>query len=509
MKSTQKDRFNDYLKNADLNANLREKTMFGFIAVIGSNGIRFIIQMAGIVILARILFPEDFGLMAMVVAITGFFNVFKDAGLSMATIQRKEISHEQISTLFWIILAISFLFMICICAISPAVAWFYGDDRLFLITLSLSISIFIGGFGLQHRALLRRRMNLVTVAGIDISVQLISTIIGICLALLGTKYWALVGMHASRPLIATLLLWMLCPWRPGLPKRGSGVKQMLAFGGHLSFSRIMGYLVNNLDKVLIGSIIGSYTLGLYTKAYSLMMRPIRQVNLPLSNTIIPALSRLQNDHAGYRNYFRKAIFLSTTLAMPIIIFLFIATQEIIIIILGEKWGGAVPLFKALVPAAFIYTFNGTLGWALIPLGKTKHLMKITIIEGICILSAFLIGIKWGALGVSLSISIQAVMMRPIFMWYSFKNSLIRFKDFFMAVYRPALASIITGAIILKFKINFVQANNIYSLLILAAAYFFLYFSLWVFIPGGRKEIKIILSYIDTIKEKLLTIKYVS
>ena len=224
------------------------------------------------------------------------------------------------------------------------------------------------GFKQQLGALLRRKMSFGVVASVDISVQVLATICGICFALWGFGYWALVGMNCLRPLIATSLLWLFCPWRPGLPKRGTGVRNMVAFGGFLSFSRIIAYIIKNIDNILIGSVIGPIALGIYSKAYSLIMLPIRKIGPPLSNVVLPSLSRLQTEQERFREYFKKALFLSTTFTMPVVIFSYIAAEEIILLYLGDKWVGSVPLLQALVPAAFVGTFSGVLGWPLVPLG---------------------------------------------------------------------------------------------------------------------------------------------
>jgi PST family polysaccharide transporter len=506
MRNNSKINYNQYLLNEDLKKNLREKTLFGIAAVVSSNGVRFVIQICGTIVLARILFPEDFGLIAMVTALTSFFDVFKDAGLSMATVQREEITHEQVSTLFWIIIFISFLIMLFVMASSPFIAWFYGEQRLIRITLLISFSILLGGLGIQHRALLRRRMSFKRIALTDITAQFLSTMLGVCLALVGAGYWALVGIHAVRPLIATIFLWTLCPWRPGLPKRRTGVAKMIAFGGHLSFSRIMGYLTKNFDNILIGSLIGSYALGLYSKAYSLMMLPLRQINLPITNTIMSALSRLQNDQASYKNYFKNALSISNSVIMPISVFSLIAAKEIILIFLGNRWEGVIPILQALIPAAFLYPIATATGWSLIPLGKTKAFMNLSFINAITTIIAFLIGISWGALGVAFALSTQAIVIRPITLWYSVRNSIITYSDYFLAIYRPFIASIIAGIFLWKFKIFLTNNNILFTLLYFIIAYFTLYFVIRIIIFGGKKDIKAMLHYLNLIKSNIPVIK---
>jgi len=485
--------------NQDLTHNLVGKSLFGGAVTIGGRAARVVILIGGTAVLARILDPEDFGLVAMVTALTGFCQVFMDAGLSVATIQREKITHHQVSTIFWIISAISFCLMLTIFAASPAVAWFYDDDRLIKITLAFGVSIFLGGLGIQHRTLLRREMRFGLVAGLEIGVQVAVTLIGIALALLGIGYWALVGMHALRPLIMTPLLWYFCSWRPGLPRRGTGVRPMIAFGGFLSITRVMDYLVKSMDNILIGSLIGSYSLGLYTRAYSLIMMPITQINYPASTVVTPALSRLQDDPVRYRKYYNRALFLNTLFAMPVVILTFVAAEEIVLLFLGEKWTGAVPLLRALIPATFIYTFNGALGWALTPLGKTKQLMKVFLFEGVFTIVAFFIGIKWGALGVATALSVQTIVTRPFSLWYTFRNSVVKFYDVVSAVFRPALASLLAGGVLYWLKTVLVDDSSWLFLFVFAVLYFLFFAITWVAIPGGIKEIRNIIRYVEIMR----------
>jgi len=173
--------------------------------------------MASMMVLARLLLPQDFGLMAMVTAITGFLAVFADLGLSMATIQRPEISHVQLSTLFWVNAALGAGVMLVTVATAPAIAWFYGEPRLAWIALTLSGAFLVSGLAVQHQALLRRHMRFGVLAWIEISAVAAGAAAGVGLAWSGAGYWALVVMQLAVAAVATAGAWLMYRWRPGLP----------------------------------------------------------------------------------------------------------------------------------------------------------------------------------------------------------------------------------------------------------------------------------------------------
>ena len=268
-------------------------------------------------VLARILTPRDFGLIAMVAAVTRFILVFKDLGLSMATVQKAEINHGQISTLFWINIAISSALMLLTMALAPGVAWFYKEPRLAWVTLALASAFIFGGLTVQHQALLRRQMRFVTLATIDISSMAAGVATGVICGLAGLGYWSLVLMQLVTPITMAAGVWIASGWRPGPPVRRSGVREMLAFGGYLTGFSVVNYFARNLDKILLGRFWGSQSVGIYTKAYFLLLLPLSQVTAPITAVVVPALSRLQNEPKRYRNYYLKAIKLIAYITAPL------------------------------------------------------------------------------------------------------------------------------------------------------------------------------------------------
>jgi len=283
----------------------------------GSQVAQFILRITGTVVLARLLTPADYGLFGMVAVVVGFAEMFKDAGLSMATVQKDQISHEQISTLFWVNFMISVGLGLCVFVGSPLIAWFYGKPELASITVALSLSFIISGLTIQHQALLQRHMRFGTLASIQVAAQIISLTVTIIMAYLGWRYWSLVGGALSQALVNSLLTFVYCPWIPGRVQRGTGVRDMLKFGSHLTGFNFVNYFARNADNILIGKFIGADALGIYGRAYQLLMMPITMLSAPLSNVAVPALCRLNEERDRLHKYYLHILYLLSLFAGPI------------------------------------------------------------------------------------------------------------------------------------------------------------------------------------------------
>ena len=237
--------------------------------------------------------------------VTGFLLVFKDAGLSIATVQREYITHAQVSNLFWVNVAVSILTTLTIAAAAPVIARFYHDSKLVKIALCTSITFLISGSTIQHQALLKRQMRFKALAVIEVGSMTVGVLVGVVMAILGCRYWSLVGSSLSAETTGLLLTWSLSQWRPGLPVRRSGIGPLLGFGAHLTLNSLIFYLARGMDNLLIGRFYGPASLGLYSRASALLMRPIEQFLGPVNAVFVPALSRLQGQPELYRTTFLR------------------------------------------------------------------------------------------------------------------------------------------------------------------------------------------------------------
>jgi len=335
----------NFFDTSHLEGNLVKKTVQGGMAIGVVRVVNLVISLGSIAILARLLRPEDFGLVAMVWAILGFVMVFREAGLSLATVQKKDVTHEQVSNLFWVNLGLGVAIAILIVSASPIFSVLYNDPRLAPIAAALSVPAIFSGLTIQHQALARRHMKfwLVQISGLCGSVLGIAT--AIFVAWKGGAYWALVGQRTVSSAATCAILWMTVPWRPGLPRRGTGVRSMLQFGANIMGGRFIKMFPQQLDKILIGSIAGEASLGFYSKAKRLMMLPLREINNPANSVTFPALSRVQDDPKTYKNYYYQGIKLLVSLVLPAIICLAIVADDLVPVFLGKGWGDVVIFFR--------------------------------------------------------------------------------------------------------------------------------------------------------------------
>lgn len=470
---------------------LKGRSVRGGAITLSAQGIKFVLQVGSTMVLARLLTPADFGLIAMVTVVTGFVAMFKDAGLSVATIQREHITHEQVSTLFWINVSLSIAVMIVVAALAPAIAWFYGKPELTWITLALAATFIFSGLTVQHQALLRRQMRFKALAIIDIASLAAGIATAIVMAVLGFGYWSLVGMPAAMAVVNCVLVWVFSGWQPGRPVRGSGVRSMLGFGGGLTGFNVLNYFTRNADNVIIGFALGSGPLGLYSRAYNLLMLPIRQINVPVSAVMLPLLSRLQSDSIRYRRAYMNAIGMLAFVGMPLVAFLFVIADDAVLIVLGPGWEEASTVFRWLAPAALLGTVNVAPGWLCNSLGRVKTQLIWAALSAPIAIMAFLVGTNWGIVGVAAAFSVTWCILLLVFMAMACHRTPIAFTQLLVLLAHPVFASTGAAAVCLALVPELVSGDLPLVMRVSMNAILFslFYFALTCVTPAGRYRIR--------------------
>lgn len=490
----------EYFNTDNLQADLKKRSVRGGAIVLISQISKFSIQMGSTVVLARLLTPDDYGLIGMATVIVRFVQLFKDLGLSNATIQQAEITHKQVSTLFWINVVFSCAIAATIVAIAPLVAWFYGEPDLKNITLALASIFIFSGLTVQHQALLRRKMQFVSLGWIEIISMTIGVIAAIASAKYGMGYWALVVLQLATVISNAAGVWICCRWRPGLPSRRANIGSMLVFGRNLTGFNAVNYFSRNLDNILIGRVWGISSLGLYEKAYQLILLPIQQINNPMTNVAIPTLSLLQDKPEQYKRYYFKAVLLIATVGMPVVAFMFACTDRLILTILGQKWVDAVPIFRWLAPAAFIGTLNVTEAWVYQSLALTDRLFRWGVFASTCNVIIFAISVRWGVVAVAVSYSLFLIVFKIPSILYCYQKTSLRFWDLVRTIYKPLVASLGAAAVItildtiVKINIQVVIDLAIYALL-----YGVSYIIIWLLLPNGKTTLLGIVSILKDLK----------
>jgi len=480
---------------------LKRRSVRGSVVAILSQAFRGALSLGAMALLARLLTPEDFGLIAMIYAIVTFAEVCMDLGLGVATIQAPHATHAQASTLFWLNLALSALMAVLLVIASPAISRLYREPRLIAVTLVLGSGFLIAGLGMQHRALLTRQMRFTSLAAIDLTALAISLVGAIAAAASGLSYWSLVIRHFLFITATTSGAWLLSGWRPALPSRSAGVASMVAFGANLTGFNLVHYLTRNLDRVLLGWRSSPRQVGLYDNVCHLTLFPVMQFNGPLSRVAIPTLAKLQHDPERYRRYYRTGVLFLTSIGMPFVAFLFAAADDVIAFLLGPQWTDAAGILRAAAPAAFFTTFNVATGWVYTSLGRTDRQLRWGIVTSAATVLTFVIALPFGAIGVAAGLSIVTCLLTigPPGIAYCYRYSPLDARDFFAAVWRPATASIAAAAALLAVSPLLPTMPLFPRVLLESAAYAVCYAVLWWALPNGRRLFRELLQLTDQLR----------
>jgi PST family polysaccharide transporter len=380
----------------------------------------------------------------MATAWTGFLELFRDGGLSMATIQRVTVTREQVSTLFWINVAVGAALATICAAMAPLLATFYHEPRLLWMTIAIGAGFLVGGAAAQYRASLTRDMRFALLTTIDVGALFVSVAVGIGMAVTGFGYWSLVGMTVSLNVVTVVSLWVAGGWLPGPPRRGVGVRSMLKYGGTVTLNAVVAYIAFSADKVLVGRFWGADVLGIYGRAYQLINLPTTNLNAAIAQVGFPALSRLQDNPERLKSYFLKGYGLFLSLVIPITMGCALFAEDIIRVFLGPQWGAAVPVFRLLAPSVFAFKLMNPFGWFMQATGRATRSLYLGLLLAPVIILGYIAGLPYGATGVATGFSVALLLMMLPLIYAATRGTPVTVVDTFRVVLRP-LVSILIGA----------------------------------------------------------------
>jgi O-antigen/teichoic acid export membrane protein len=425
---------------------LKERTVRGALARIFAQAANFLLRFGSLIVLARLLEPKDFGLVGMVTAFTGVLSLFRDFGLSAAAVQRRTVTNEQMSTLFWINILVGGLLAIVSAAIAPAVAAFYHEPRLMAVTAVLAAGFLFNAAGVQQSVVLQRQMRYTALAVINTISLIVATAIGIGGAKAGYGYWALVAMTVATPLIGTIGFWVATGWIPGMPHRGVGIRSMMRFGGALTFTGLIVYIASNFEKVLLGRFWGVDAIGIYGRAYQLINIPTDNLNSAVGEVAFSALSRLQDDPVRRKSYFLKGYSAIVAMTLPITAAFALFADDIILALLGPKWKDAGILLRLLAPTIFVFAVANPLGWLLTAMGLVRRSLKMALVIAPLMIAGYVVALPYGPRGVAFAYStLMLLWVVPVIAW-SIHGTGIFFKDIVLALRWPMASSIVAGGL---------------------------------------------------------------
>ena len=415
---------------------LKGRTISGAFITTASQATQFLLNLASIMVMARLLTPRDFGLYAMVTTVTGFLWMFQDAGLSTATVQRQKITHAQVSNLYWVNVGVGGVTSLIVAALAPVVAWFYREPRLVGVTLVLSGTFLLASSAVQHIALLNRQMRFGVIAMIYIVSALTGYLTGVGMALLGYGYWALVGASVTQGAVQLGLSWLISGWRPKLPSRNTQTWQMLTFGANITGGSLIYSLARGVDTLLIGRFFGAAAVGLYSRAAILLIRPLQQFTIPINAVLVPTLSRIQTEPDRYRRTFLRVYEAMALVSFLCTGLLLALARPLTLVVLGPKWEQAAPIFAGFSVAALCIPLAGASTWLFQTQGRGKDWLINSVLGSCITVASFVAGLPFGPVGVAIAYSIGGLFIGvPILFYFAGRRGPVTTADLWSGIFR--------------------------------------------------------------------------
>lgn len=418
----------------------RRRSAHGAAASVISQAIRMMVQTGAQIMLARLLTPDAFGLVAMVAPVIGFAQLFGRLGLLESVVQRPEISRDELSALFWINVGLGVALAILLALISPLVAWMYGDPRTETIVQCFGVLLIVGGCSALPMALLNRRLRFITLASIDVATAIVAAAVGLAAAVAGFGYWSLVLMQVANALVILILSWVFAGWLPSWPRRCAGIMSLIRFGSQVTAASLVHALSYSVDDVLVGAAWGPVPLGLYDRGFRLMARPVMQIASPFQRVGVPLLSRLREDPQRYRNAYAhllRAMLFATT---PTVIFAICTAHQLVPLVLGQRWDPAVPFFIWFGVGALLTPINASTNWLFISQGRSAQEMRWNVVSTSVAVCAALAGLPWGATAVAASkVCAGIVLTTPLLWWQVTREGPVRLTDLLRTLYPSVIA----------------------------------------------------------------------
>jgi O-antigen/teichoic acid export membrane protein len=424
----------------------------GAVVTIGAQLIRILIQVVSVVVLARLLTPTDYGLLAMVLAIIGVGEIFRDFGLSSAAIQARDLSRGQRDNLWWINSGIGVVLALLVFGAAWPLAAVFGHDELIPIAHALSVTFVINGLATQYRADLTRNLRFVALATADVAAPAIALVVAVGGALLGWGYWALVAQQILQTLVLLVLAAAFAGWVPRLPRRDVPMRDLLRFGWNMVASQMVGYVSNNVDTFLVGVRFGAGSLGIYNRAFQLLMTPLNQIRSPLTTVALPVLSRLATDERRFADFVaRGQLALGYTLVAGLG-FVASAAVPITDVFLGERWATVAPILRLLAIAGVFQTLAFVGYWVYVSRGLTGDLFRYSLVSATIKIACILVGSTGGIVGIAVGYAAAPAISWPISIWWLSRRAPIPTRRLYAGAGRilgvVSVSAVVTGAVLL-------------------------------------------------------------
>ena len=417
-----------------LSDRLGRRVVSGSIISFGAQFVRILLGLLSIAILARLVPPAEFGVVALVLPISYLASEIAQYALGQVTVQRQRITQAQVSGLFWANLAISGAVTAILMLASWLVAAFYSDPRLGPILMALALSTLLAGAASQFSAILSREMRFWAVQGSAITAEVVSIACAVWAAYAGLSYWAIVIQILVRQSVLLVMRVALARWWPHGPSTLRHARGLISMGGDLAVFSLCTQLGQGLGIVMVGRVLGEVQAGLFLRAMNVANWPITQLMGPLGTVLTPALSRVANDPGRFEAAFERVVIQTAIIAVPLSAIFIALAEPVTLILLGAQWRDATAILAMLGLLAFATPLSSVVNWRLIATGSTALLRRVAWIALLLALSGYAVGVQFGPI---MTACIQGVLSLAVFMpmkvWMAHKRGCMRFGAFIRTV----------------------------------------------------------------------------
>ena len=367
------------------------------------------------IFLARILTPAMFGIVGMITIFSNFAIIFIDLGFSAALIQKKEVSPTQYSSVFWLNLGIGFFMYALFYISAPMISQFYNQPELIVYIRVICLSFIITSLSAVQANLLIKELQFKKKVIINWIAMLIGYVVAFVLAYKGYGVWALVMMTLTTAVLNSIMYWIVSKWTPLFVFEWKTIKELSNYGFNFLGDSSVNYWSRNFDNFIIAKVLGSNDLGIYTRAYSLMLLPLRNVTTIVTKVMFPAFSQKQDDLQVLKKYYLNIIQYIALITFPLMIGLSLVSKEFVLLFFGNKWSAMIPVLSILSGLGAIQSIISLNGLIYNSLGKVNIAFRVSILTNIVLIIAFVIGVNYGLIGVAYSYLIgSALLLIPMY-----------------------------------------------------------------------------------------------
>lgn len=459
--------------------NLKAQAVSGVKWTTLSSVVNAVLQLAQLMILARYLEQTDFGIIAILMVVIGFSQIFVDFGLSKAIIYDQNVTHRQLSTLYWLNILLGFFVFSVIYVSSDFIADFYNEPLLSGYIILISAAIILQAFGQQFRVLFQKELRFMIISKIDIVAAIVSFVAAVTFVLNGFGVLSLIYPVIIMAFIKTILLvyFGFKEHKPQFVFKINEVRSFISFGGYTVGNGMVSTIATQIDVILIGKLLGTETLGLYSVLKELLLRPAQIINPIITKVAFPTMSKVNDDLQKVRNIYLKLINYVASINFPIYVACLIFATEIIKIFLGEKWIDGVYIFQILSIWALIRSIGNPVGSLVMAVGKPQVEMywnstRLFYMPLVIYISSF-----WGEVGIVVGMLIISVLLYiPAWYFLVFKLCGATFKEYFNSSFKALYISVIVGSVVyitIQFVPNILYIKLSFGLILGAVLIFFL------------------------------------